>query len=327
MQRQQKKLFAQASIAATATTLVLVCDSFLPIPLQASARQTSRTHARALLAPSLEIFSDTICPRAYLADEKYRSACNMISAAHPGFGHPKWTSMALRPCLLQAEIDEMQNVKQSPQTRREYGLQGGFGAHDLATPTVDSHRLLNFIAAVVGQEAALSCRREMMRLFNVEGKALSDREVLMEAVKEVGGDIEIAANILDSAAYRMDVLWMSQEARSSGIDKVPHYRFYTPEGVHSIVDFFDEWNFLDAIYLSFPRQPWSDWEEASTKARRAAAATTVWHSAKQAHREDGSLSAEEEIENAANEMTQARREYVDAFLSDPSTTASTTQSS
>lgn len=326
MQRQKQKLSAQASIAAAATALVIICDGFLPLPLQASAPRTSGTHARALLAPSLEIFSDTVCPRAYLADKKYQSACNMISTAHPGFGHPQWTCMALRPYLSQPEPDEMQSVKQAPQSGREYGLRGGFGAHDLATQTVDSHRLINFIAAVEGQEAALSCRRHMMRLFNIEGKALSDRNVLMEAVKEVGGDLETAANILDSAAYKMDVLWMSQEARSGGIDKVPHYRFYTPEGLHSIVDFHDEWNFLDAIYRSFPRQPWSDWGDASTKARRAAAASMALHSAKQANREDKSVSAED-VENAENEMTEAQREYSDAFLSESSTITSTLRSS
>lgn len=326
MQHKNKKLFTRASIAATATALAILCDSFLPGRLQAPARQTSRTPARALLAPSLEIFSDTICPRAPLADEKYRSACEMISAAHPGFGHPQWTSMALRPFLLQPELDEVQSVEQSSQSGRQYGLKGGSGALDLATETVDSHRLLNFIAAVEGQEAALSCRREMMRLFNIEGKALSDHKVLLEAVEAVGGDLELAANILESAAYRMDVLWMSQEARSSGIDKVPHYRFYTPEGLHSIFDFYDEWNFLDAIYRSFPRQQLSGWEDASTVARRAAAASTAWHTARQANIVDGSVSAED-VEKAENDMKKAQSEYTDAFLSKSSKATPTKPSS
>eukprot|EP00420_Gonyaulax_spinifera_P008607 CAMPEP_0197933252 /NCGR_PEP_ID=MMETSP1439-20131203/109851_1 /TAXON_ID=66791 /ORGANISM="Gonyaulax spinifera, Strain CCMP409" /LENGTH=221 /DNA_ID=CAMNT_0043556071 /DNA_START=62 /DNA_END=724 /DNA_ORIENTATION=+ len=211
----------------------------------------------------------------------------MIGKAHPGF-EPRWMTLAFRPYLLNPDLDglepmpklahlekklgkpfkEMRSIKQLQENGKRFGLKYRFEAEDLASGTVDSHRLVQFVATVGGVEAAQTFRREVMRSFNEEGKALSDRDVLLSAVSKSGADADVAESILDSDAYRRETIWMDRESKKQGIDMVPHYRFHTPDGLHSVADYYEEWHFLDAIYRSFPDQTRSaTWGAAAQAAR------------------------------------------------------------
>eukprot|EP00404_Azadinium_spinosum_P021974 CAMPEP_0180613780 /NCGR_PEP_ID=MMETSP1037_2-20121125/31077_1 /TAXON_ID=632150 /ORGANISM="Azadinium spinosum, Strain 3D9" /LENGTH=252 /DNA_ID=CAMNT_0022633471 /DNA_START=271 /DNA_END=1026 /DNA_ORIENTATION=- len=251
----------------------------------------------------------------------------MIADAHPGF-KPPWTNLAFRPYLLNPDLDgkppvqklqhleqklgkpfaEMGSVAQLRQDGKEYGLRYQFGPKDLATGTLDSHRLLQYIATVEGTEATFAYRRELMRLFNEEGTSLSDHEVLLDAARRVGVDAEVARSILDSDAYRMDVTWMSREAKKAGIDMVPHYRFYTPDGLHSVAGFYNEWHFLDAFYRAFPLQTqWPEWEAASGVARAVVEALNALHTLKGAQRMGQAV--EGELEQALEDAEACQSTY------------------
>ncbi|CAE8661326.1 unnamed protein product, partial [Polarella glacialis] len=54
---------------------------------------STRGGSPAMLPPGLEVFSDTACPHAYLAEAKFHRACSMLKAAHARF-EPKWYGMA-----------------------------------------------------------------------------------------------------------------------------------------------------------------------------------------------------------------------------------------
>lgn len=242
--------------------------------------------------------------------------------------------MAFRPYLLNPELEgkqpvpkvrhleeklgkpfaEMRSVQQLRADGEAYGLRYRFGAEDLASGSVDSHRVLQYIATVGGTEAAQVYRREIMRRFNEEGAALSSRELLLGAVEVAGEDTEVAESVLDSAAYRMDVTWMDRETKKSGINMVPHYRFHTPAGLHSIADYYEEWHFLDAIYRSFPsQQQWSNWEEASQAARAAVDALDALKGLQRGLRR-GEAVAEESLQEAAEAAEAGKEGYRRRFL-------------
>jgi len=272
------------------------------------------------MAPALEIFSDTACPYAYLADAKFRRACETIGKAHVGF-EPRWNSVAFRPYLLSPELEgaaptpkiahleakhgkpfnEMGSMIQLKERGLEFGLHYRFDPSDLASGTLDSHRVLRYVDTQGGPQAAFAYRRHLMKAFNEEGKALSDWSLLLEAVERVGADRDVAAAVLEGGAYALDVKWLDREARKEGIDVSPHYRFHTPTGVHSVAGSDEEdWHYLDAIYRSFPEQPqWGNWAEAAAKARTTAEAFSTLGERRQEGEGEGEVGAAEEVADAA----------------------------
>jgi len=208
-----------------------------------------------------------------------------MAAAHPDF-MASWTNVAFRPYLLNPELEgkmpvnrmmhaeekygklSLQDAEILGQEGLEYDLHFSFSSEDLISGTLDAHRLNQFVNTVEGTDATFSYRRELMQLFHEEGKALCDRDLLLDVVQRAGADPETACSILESAAYRMDVTWMSREAQKAGIASIPYYRFYTPDGILSLSDVFDEWHILDAFYRSFPRTDCSHWADAAACCRR-----------------------------------------------------------
>mmetsp|Transcript_19982 Transcript_19982/g.58012 ORF Transcript_19982/g.58012 Transcript_19982/m.58012 type:complete len:114 (+) Transcript_19982:3-344(+) len=112
---------------------------------------------------------------------------------------------------------------------------------------------------------------------------------------------------------------MNREARKAGIDMVPHYRFYTPAGLHSVVDFYNEWHFLDALYKSFPQQEsWSNWERAGEMARAVVDSLNSWNDLRRAQRR-GQDVATEELQRAQDGAEGHKAAYRRAFLPEPAT--------
>lgn len=249
-------------------------------------------------------------------------------ATHPGF-EAKWTSVAFRPYMLNPELEglpptskikhledklgkplaEMRSVQRLQERGKDFGLHYRYGADDLASGTLDSHRLLRYVDTDGGWEAAFTYRRALMKAFNEEGRALSDRGLLLEAAIASGVDQDVAEAVLEGPAYRTEVTWLDREARKEGIDMVPHYRFHTPSGLHSVVGYYEEWHFLDAMYRSFPEQPDQEsWAEAGAQARCAAEAFTSLHEAIRALRDGGDEMRVQKAREAADEAERACRE-------------------
>lgn len=255
----------------------------------------------------------------------------MIRAAHPGF-EPRWTGVAFRPYLLNPELEgrepipkvahleaklgkpleQMRSVARLRERGGDFGLKYSYEPGDLASGTADSHRLLRYVNTDGGVEAAFEYRRLLMRGFNENGRALSDRDFLLRAAADVGADQEVAEAVLDSGAYATEVTWLDREARKEGISSVPHYRFHTPGGLHSVTGYYEEWHFLDAMYRSFAEQAeWEDWADASAGAMAAADALTALHHACGSERQgEGSP---EMVSEAEARVEEALRDYRERF--------------
>lgn len=258
----------------------------------------------------------------------------MMKRAHPRF-EPKWNHVAYRPYLLNPELEgrppvpkvkhleqkigkplaSMRSVARLKELGRAYGLKYRFEASDLASGTVDSHRLLCYAATAGGTEAASTCRRELMRLYNEEGMAIADKEVLLGAAEKAGLDADVAMAVLEGGAYGLDVRWLDGQARKQGITMVPHYRYYTPDGTHAVSDYYEEWHFMDGTYRAFPDGDDSaSWRAASQSARAVVEAMDAWKVLQRAERKGEA--SESEVEEAAGRVADLQAKHRSSFLPD-----------
>jgi predicted DsbA family dithiol-disulfide isomerase len=86
--------------------------------------------------------------------------------------------------------------------------------------TFDAHRLIH-LAATVGLQPAM--KERLMAAYFMEGRAIGDRDTLVELAGEVGIDSDRARATLDSDAYAEDVRADEREATELGITGVPFF--------------------------------------------------------------------------------------------------------
>ena len=86
--------------------------------------------------------------------------------------------------------------------------------------TFDAHRLIH-LAATLGLQPAM--KERLMAAYFMEGRALGDRDTLVELAGEVGIDSERARVALDSDEYADDVRADEREAAELGINGVPFF--------------------------------------------------------------------------------------------------------
>jgi predicted DsbA family dithiol-disulfide isomerase len=99
--------------------------------------------------------------------------------------------------------------------------------------TFDAHRLIH-VAAAVGLQPAM--KERLMAAYFMEGRAIGDRDTLVELAGEVGIDAERAGATLDSDEYAEDVRADEREATELGITGVPFFvinRRYGVSGAQS----------------------------------------------------------------------------------------------
>lgn len=83
--------------------------------------------------------------------------------------------------------------------------------------TFDAHRLLHW-AGIEGRQGEL--KHELFTAYFTDGRALSDRNVLIDVAGRAGLDAERAREVLDSQAYAQEVREREQ--------------FYTQQGIHAV---------------------------------------------------------------------------------------------
>jgi predicted DsbA family dithiol-disulfide isomerase len=86
--------------------------------------------------------------------------------------------------------------------------------------TFDAHRLLH-LAEALGLQPAM--KERLMAAYFMEGRAIGDRDTLVELAGEVGVDVDRARATLDSDAYTDDVRADESEATELGITGVPFF--------------------------------------------------------------------------------------------------------
>lgn len=179
----------------------------------------------------LDIFSDPICPWCYIGKANLDRALADIP------DHPfniRWLPFMLNPAMPKDGMD-----------RREY-LEGKFGGQEGAvqaylpvhqhaeaagleihldkitrTPnTVDAHRLIHWSAIEGTQTAVVS---SMFRAYFVEGRDISDHEVLADISDECAMDASVVLRLLKSDEDRREIVERDAAARGMGINSVPTF--------------------------------------------------------------------------------------------------------
>lgn len=179
----------------------------------------------------VEIWSDVVCPWCYIGKRRFESALarfeqrdqievefrsfelNPNAQADPGTGLDEMLARKYGLGLEQARTLNARVVKAAAGEGLEFRL-------DIARPgnTFDAHRLIH-LAAAQGKQAAMKDR--LMSAYFTEGKAIGDRDSLVEVAVEVGIDHERARSVLDGDEFAGEVRADEREASELGITGVP----------------------------------------------------------------------------------------------------------
>ena len=181
----------------------------------------------------VEIWSDVVCPWCYIGKRRFESALarfeqrdqievefrsfelNPNAQADPGTGLDEMLARKYGLGLEQARTLNARVVKAAAGEGLEFRL-------DIARPgnTFDAHRLIH-LAAAQGKQAAMKDR--LMSAYFTEGKAIGDRDSLVEVAVEVGIDHERARSVLDGDEFAGEVRADEREASELGITGVPFF--------------------------------------------------------------------------------------------------------
>lgn len=103
---------------------------------------------------------------------------------------------------------------------RQRGAEVGFefGSRTRVYNTFDAHRLLHW-ARIEGKQVPL--KRALLQAYHADGKAPSDRDVLIEAARSVGLDAAQAREVLESGRFADEVRAEEHEFQALGIQSVP----------------------------------------------------------------------------------------------------------
>jgi predicted DsbA family dithiol-disulfide isomerase len=181
----------------------------------------------------VEIWSDVVCPWCYIGKRRFESALasfehrdevevgfrsfelNPNAQADPGTGLDEMLARKYGLGLEQARALNARVVSAAAGEGLEYRL-------DIARPgnTFDAHRLIH-LAAAHGRQAAM--KERLMAAYFTEGKAIGDRDSLIEVAVEVGIDRERARSVLDGDEFASEVRAEEREASELGITGVPFF--------------------------------------------------------------------------------------------------------
>lgn len=105
---------------------------------------------------------------------------------------------------------------------RERGLEVGFvfGQREQIWNTFDAHRLL-YWADQLGETNQFALKKALLRAYHSEGKNPSDKQVLLDVVKQTGLDEAEAQSILSLDKFANEVRTLERQWQQAGINAVP----------------------------------------------------------------------------------------------------------
>jgi len=181
----------------------------------------------------VEIWSDVVCPWCFIGKRRFETALDR-------FEHRADVEVEFRSFELNPNAESQPEGSLEEALARKYGVSleqaramnarvmdaaAGEGLQyrfDIARRgnTFDAHRLIH-LAAADGLQAAM--KERLMAAYFMEGRAIGDRDTLVELAGEVGVDPGRARAALDSDEYADDVRADEREAAELGITGVPFF--------------------------------------------------------------------------------------------------------
>jgi predicted DsbA family dithiol-disulfide isomerase len=194
----------------------------------------------------VEIWSDVICPWCYIGKRRFEQALALFDGRDDV--EVEWRSFELDPTSSTAPQPLADRLAQKFDVSRDEALAmnermtetaAGAGLQfrlDVAQSgnTFDAHRLIHLAAAHDLQGAM---KEQLMEGYFSEGRAISDRDALVELASRAGIDPDEARAMLESDRFTAEVREDEQLASGFGISGVPFFvldRHYGISGAQPI---------------------------------------------------------------------------------------------
>jgi predicted DsbA family dithiol-disulfide isomerase len=179
----------------------------------------------------IDIVSDVSCPWCIIGFQALSSALSNLSSQVKADIH--WQPFELNPMMPPQgqEINEhitqkygisLEQAEQNRAMIKQRGLDVGYAFGQRGGGriynTFDAHRLLHW-AAEFDQQTAL--KLALFDLYFKQGGNPSDHQQLLQVVNQVGLDVNVAQQILESEQYAQEVRQAQQFYQQAGIQSVP----------------------------------------------------------------------------------------------------------
>ncbi len=205
----------------------------------------------------IDIWSDIACPWCYIGKRKLERGIEQFSANPeapaveieyhsyelspdtPIDFHGSTTEyLAQRKGLPLVQVEQM--LDRVTGIAKEVGLDYNFDAVQHVN-TVRAHELIHFAKAAGRQ---LEAKERLLKAYFVEGRDLSDIEVLADLAAELGLDRDAAVHALEERVHHDDVLADQQQAQAYGIQGVP---FFVIDGKYGVSGAQEAATFADVL--------------------------------------------------------------------------------
>lgn len=181
----------------------------------------------------IDIWSDVVCPFCYIGKRRLEAA--LAEFPHRDDVEVVWHSFELDPTAEAAPAGTLPD-----RLARKYGMsreQAVASQENLAANaatvgldfqwakaqpgnTFDAHRLIHLAGA---SGLADPAKERLLRAYFTEGRAIGDRDTLVELATEVGLDPAVVRQVLESDDYAREVRADEDQARAYGINGVPFF--------------------------------------------------------------------------------------------------------
>lgn len=181
----------------------------------------------------IDIWSDVVCPFCYIGKRRLEAA--LAEFPHRDDVEVAWHSFELDPTAEAAAAGSLPD-----RLARKYGMsreQAVASSENLAANaatvgldfrweqarpgnTFDAHRLIHLAGA---SGLAGAAKERLLRAYFTEGRAIGDRDTLVELATEVGLDPAAVRQVLESEDYAEAVRADEEQARAYGINGVPFF--------------------------------------------------------------------------------------------------------
>lgn len=194
---------------------------------------------------TIDIVSDVVCPWCAVGYAHLKQALAELDNTLAADIH--WRAFELNPHMggegqdIQEHLIEKygstpeqldENKQRLVEIGKAAGVDFNFGERSRIYNTFDCHKLLHWVAGLASENEKASdekasiqtqLKQALFEAYFTQGKDISDREVLLSIVDQMGLDVKQAQEILDSDAITQAIRDEQKQYQSMGISAVPAF--------------------------------------------------------------------------------------------------------